>query len=646
MKFLPAILLIFLTFSVNALAGGDPWRPVTQAEFDMKTPKVEPGADAEAIFWEVRLDDSEMNEISRLNYVRVKIFTERGRETFSKYEVEYYKGNSVKDIEARVTRPDGSTSLLKKEDIFEKDVVKADGYKRKAKAFAMPGLEVGSILEFRYREVMSFGNLLSIRLIFQRSIPIQTISYYVKPQHRRASMYAHRFNMGDTWFEDDRDGFKRVTMNNVPAFSREPYMLPDDEVRAWMYVYYSTVANIKKPAEYWRNVSSSWHQYFKGIIKVSDEVTQTTTSLVAGAATDDEKLKRIYDFVQNQIRNLDYDPEATTDEKKKIEGDKSPAETLKMKTADSGQVNNLFTAMARAAGFDARMAYTGDRDELFFDANIANEDLIITFRLVAVKVGADWKFFTPANLDVPYGMASPRMESQTAMILDPEEPIWRLIPLSPPEKSVCRRSGTFKLSADGTLEGDAKIEYTGHLAVFYRRIYRNLSTAEREKTLQTYVKKLISDTAELGAHKIDLLENDTKSIVFTFKVQASSFASRTGKRLFFQPNIFERNSKPFFNESTRKNEIFFTHPWRVFDDFTIEFPDGYTLESADAPAPVGDSAGIARQETRIYLHKNQRMMNYKRGFSFGDGGRSDSPRPIIRLYGPCSKRFINPIPIS
>jgi hypothetical protein len=625
MKFLPAILLIFLTLSVNSLAGGDEWRPVTQAELDMKTPKVEPGADAEAIFWEVRLDDSKINEISRLNYVRVKIFTERGREKFRKYEVEYNKGNSVKDIEARVTRPDGSTSFLKKEDIFEKDVVKADGYKRKAKSFAMPGLEIGSILEFRYREVMNFGNLLAIRLIFQRSIPIQTISYYVRPQYNRAAMYAHKFNMGDAWFEDDEKGFKRVTMNSVPAFEREPYMLPDDEVRSWMYVYYSGTQNIKKPVEYWKHYSAGWHEVWKGAVKPNDDIKQTVTGLIEGAGTDDEKLKKIYAFTQNQIRNLDYPPDATTDELKRIEGGKSPADTLKLKMGDSGQVLNLFAAMARAAGFDARMAYTGDREELFFDPNVANTNLIVAFRLVAVKVGTDWKFYCPSSLSVPYGMVDLRLENQTAMITDPEEPIWRVIPLSRPEKSVCLRTGTFKLLADGTLEGDAKIEYTGHLAAFYRRIYRGLSAPEREKTLQTYVRKLISETTELVASKVDLLENDTKSVVFTFKVQAPNFASRTGKRLFFQPNIFERNSKPFFNESARKNEIFFMHPWRVFDDLTIEFPDGYTLESADAPAPVGDSAGIARQETRIYLHKNGKMMNYKQGFSFGDGGRIQFP---------------------
>jgi hypothetical protein len=56
-----------------------------------------------------------------------------------------------------VIKPDGSVVILKKEDIFEKEIIRIEGIKVKVKSFAMPGLEVGSILEYRYREVSDFG---------------------------------------------------------------------------------------------------------------------------------------------------------------------------------------------------------------------------------------------------------------------------------------------------------------------------------------------------------------------------------------------------------------------------------------------------------------------------------------------------------
>ncbi len=75
-------------FAVLAAAGGDnEWRPVSAEELAMKTPKVDPDADAEAIFWEVRVDDSSPDELALKHYVRVKIFTGRGREKYSKIDI-------------------------------------------------------------------------------------------------------------------------------------------------------------------------------------------------------------------------------------------------------------------------------------------------------------------------------------------------------------------------------------------------------------------------------------------------------------------------------------------------------------------------------------------------------------------------------
>jgi hypothetical protein len=45
----------------------------------MTAPAVEKDADAEALFWEVYVDDSHPEELSLKNYVRIKVFNERGR---------------------------------------------------------------------------------------------------------------------------------------------------------------------------------------------------------------------------------------------------------------------------------------------------------------------------------------------------------------------------------------------------------------------------------------------------------------------------------------------------------------------------------------------------------------------------------------
>ena len=91
--------------SLTVFAQDKDWREVSSAELAMKTPTVDRDADAEAIFWDVRINDSSSDDLSRSHYVRVKIFTERGREKYSKFDIPFYKGLKIKDLSARVIKP-------------------------------------------------------------------------------------------------------------------------------------------------------------------------------------------------------------------------------------------------------------------------------------------------------------------------------------------------------------------------------------------------------------------------------------------------------------------------------------------------------------------------------------------------------------
>ncbi len=140
-----AVAAFLLFYVVPIFAGGFDdeivWRPVTPDELQQKAPKVEPDADAEAIFWEIRLDDRKQGKLVYSHYVRVKIFTERGRERFSKMDIPFIKGRKIEGVAARVIRPDGTVVLLKPEDIFEREIAKAGKAKVLAKSFAVPGID-------------------------------------------------------------------------------------------------------------------------------------------------------------------------------------------------------------------------------------------------------------------------------------------------------------------------------------------------------------------------------------------------------------------------------------------------------------------------------------------------------------------------
>jgi hypothetical protein len=113
-RFILPLFLVCVGFLFPTTSFADDWRPVDPADLALKAPLVEKDADAEAIFWEVRVDDSVLEELSLRNYVRIKVFTDRGKESQSKVDLPYAGSNRIKDIAARVIKADGTIVELKK----------------------------------------------------------------------------------------------------------------------------------------------------------------------------------------------------------------------------------------------------------------------------------------------------------------------------------------------------------------------------------------------------------------------------------------------------------------------------------------------------------------------------------------------------
>src|SRR5205085_7979934 len=101
---------------------------------------------------------------------------------------------------------------------------------------------------------------------------------------------------------------------------------------------------------------------------------------------------------------------------------------------------------------------------------------------IAVRVGDGWRLFNPGSTYVPFGMLRWQEEGQPTLIADEKEPVWIDSPMSAPTRSLEKRTGKLKLSDDGILEGDVRIEYTGHVAADMKEYKDDDSPDESEET--------------------------------------------------------------------------------------------------------------------------------------------------------------------
>jgi transglutaminase-like putative cysteine protease len=610
-------LLVCLTlFAAPAQAQFQGWKPIDPAHVALKAPVVDKDADAEAIFWEVYFKDEWDGSVPRKvlsHYIRIKVFTQRGVENHGKVDLVYSDRGAIRDIAARTIKPDGSVVEMKKDAVFDREIVRLSGLKVKAKSFALPAVEPGVIVEYRWIEQRPLTSLYT-RLHFQREIPVQSVKYYIKPlSDTTMGMRSMSFNCPNVPFVRERDGYFSVSFNNLPAFREEPRMPPEDQVRSWMLLYYSDKDKIT-PEKYWKEHGKAVYEENKGAMKVNDEVRRAAAEAVGDASAPEQKLERLVAFCRTKIKNVYDDTTVMSEqERKKLKENRSPADTLKRGYGNGRDIDMLFAALAAAAGFETRLINLPDRGDMFFNPNLP-DDYFLSVYDVAVKVGADWKFIDPSSVYVPFGMLRWQQEGQQALLADPKDPVFVNTPLSPAESSMEKRTAKLRLSEDGTLEGEARIEYTGHLAVEKKEDYDEESPAEREKRMHDALAKRISN-AEIAEVKFENVTDPFKPLVISYKVRVQGYAERTGKRLFLQPGFFEKGVGPLFPTSERKHDVYFYYPWTEEDDIVIELPAGYALDNAESPGDLAFGE-LGHLKIKIGVTKDQRTLSYKRQFRF------------------------------
>src|SRR5438132_5135903 len=224
-----------------------------------------------------------------------------------------------------------------------------------------------------------------MHLRFQREIPLQTLSYYYKPYNKKAPNY-QSFNFQDTKFVEGEKGFWVATRSNVPALKEEPEMPPEDQVVPWMLlqsvrINYSvegfgftiSIKDPSNPMAYWAAVGNDKVFLTKFMNKPEKDVKKAAAEIIGSAQTDEEKLRKLYDFCQTQINNTSFDTSLTDDQRKKLPKNESVGDVLKHKSGSSQFVDLLFGALANSLGYEARIAFSGNCSEMFFKPEMTHE---------------------------------------------------------------------------------------------------------------------------------------------------------------------------------------------------------------------------------------------------------------------------------
>ncbi len=593
-----------------------------------------PGASAVVLFREEVTND-DMHFVQ--HYDRIKILTKDG-EKYANVELPFYTttfidtehmgdDKSLGEIEGRTIHADGKIIPLTAKP-YLKVIEKQQGVKIQEKVFTLPDVEVGSIIEYRYTTRIGDnmyespdwyiqGELYlkaahfvwyptAKDLIDSRQHPIHSISWFpILPEgvtvQRHDIPHASAFSTGPVQYFD-------LAVKDVPPQVKEESLPP---IASSSYRVRVNVTADQTAAEWWKEEGKDWSKKLDSFANPNSELKAATATVIAGAATQDEKLKKIYAAVM-ALDNTHYTREHEKREDK-AEGEgkvKSAADVLGHERGSATQMTELFVGMARAAGMKAYFMLLPDRSiELFTPTWLSFQqfdDLI-----AIVNVDGKEVYFDPGDRYCAYGHLA--WEHTFVRGLRQVDGGTTFGDTSGDDYKVNRttRVANLKMDEKGQIAGTIKLTFMGAAAVRWRHAALTGDDESLKHGLTKDLEGMVPRSLEVKVDQIDQLKEYEQPLVVTYKV-TGTLGTPTGKRLILPSDLFEAGASAIFPDAKRVQPVYFHYPQLTQDAMRVNVPAGFSVEAVPAEAKLslpgqeiynfvatGDAKGFTARRDRI-----------------------------------------------
>jgi hypothetical protein len=578
------------------------WTPPTPEELSMTAQPEVPGASAVYLFREETTeDDLHMFSI----YVRLKVLTEGGKE-HANVELGYASfdsgsGTSITDIAGRTIHPDGTIIPFTGKP-YEKLIEKTQGVKVMSKVFTLPDVEVGSIIEYRYKLRLDDYHFRSPQWYIQSDLFTRKAHYVWRPTNQQLMSSDDRGQLTNaiawtpilpvgaelketqipgTGLTEGRRIFE-LSMHDIPPAPKEDYMPPISSFTYRVLFYYTPY---RSGDEYWKNEGKHWAKLCDKFIGPGSAVNAAVKDLTSPSDSQDQKLRKLYAAIM-KLENTDYTREHSSREEK-AEGFKEVHNTddiWSRKRGSSEEMAELFVAMARAAGMKAYVMTVSNRDSrVFLKAypSFAQFDDYVAI----VNVDGKEQFFDPGSRYCPYGHLAWKHTGVGGVRQTDGASALAETSLESYTNSRTQRIADLVIDEHGTVTGTVKLTYTGNPALHWRQQSLTGDATSLERELRLSLEQILPQGMEVKVTSIEKLEDYEQPLIVSLAAKGT-LGSFTGKRIFLPGDVFESSTKASFPQEKRDIPVYFTYPYMVQDAVRVKFPAGLNVESLPATEKI------------------------------------------------------------
>jgi hypothetical protein len=390
-------------------------------------------------------------------------------------------------------------------------------------------------------------------------------------------------------------------INNLPARTREFAGPSWEEVTPHVLFAPSDfeVAGYKGNMSTWENYGKFINQLRAGRDVLPDDVKKKVHELTDGITDNRQKVYALYDYLQKNTRYINVSLG--------IGGwQPFPAQYVATKRyGDCKALSNFMVALLKEAGIKADyvVIYGGeDVPELVDNFPSLQGNHIVT----CVPMGKDSIWLECTDQNMPADFMGTFTGDRKAILIDENGGHIVRTPSYSAKDNTCSRVVDATIADDGTLDANVNTRYSGcqYMEPFW--VIHDYTADEKQKYL--------NDLFSLPTYSVDKSnyeeEKGTIPVIREYlHVVSPSYASVSGKRLFVNPDLFDRSSTRLPADSVRHYDYVDKEAFTDIDSVTLKIPAGYKPEAVPSDVTIDTRFGKYAESVKVMP---DRIVYYRR----------------------------------
>jgi hypothetical protein len=571
MKFIliPLVLLSLLSVTYSQEYG-----EISNEELEMTKCKEDPDADVVILLDECSIKITKDYALEILCHKRVKILTEEGKK-YANVKIRYWNRDKIHNLKAASYSKDGQEFELDDDNIFEEE-----GEKLNTISFGIPGVTVGSVIEYQYKQWTEYVTRLPIWIFQDKNFTKLSILKIVIPQGFVYNTVKLNFTGYDIKQEmeevdDYSNGWNKAalykwTARNLPGIKNEPFVENLDDKYAKMIFILDSYKNLYVNIDFsktWNSAVEKISEKYDDLIKQDGITKNKALELVKNENDNLKKVQIIYDFVKSEIKAADHTS---------IFGDdfKEPEDVFETKEGSASEKNMLLINMLRNIGLNAKPVLISTRE----NGTIVSEfKEIYQFNRLICKLNVDNKdyFLYAGSKYNPFGYLTPSTDVGVGLLIDGEiGKIIYLKPTKPFNKTEYKTDCT--LNSEDTFEANSTISYFGYSAY----LKRNSIEDKNQENLKDDVKEILKDinaAAVLDSFYYEDTENIENPLKLNITYTIPDYINDSGDLIYFPIPLFSSITSNPFQKEKRLFDVDFDFAELISEEIKLNIPSNLKL---------------------------------------------------------------------